>query len=156
MAAEWFPSGWAHYLTGGVVIGVGVSLAFVTAGLITGMSTVFSSTWSWVSRLDYFQRERMVASRGWRAVLALGLVGGAALYTVGVGDGSALATSVTPWQLAVGGVLIGFGARMSDGCTSGHGICGLASFRLPSLLAVLTFLATAMLSARLVLALGGA
>ena len=74
MAAEWFPSGWAHYLTGGVVIGVGVSLAFVTAGLITGMSTVFSSTWSWVSRLDYFQRERMVASRGWRAVLALGLV----------------------------------------------------------------------------------
>ncbi len=156
MAAEGFPSGWAHYLTGGVVIGVGVSLAFVTAGLITGMSTVFSSTWSWVSRLDYFQRERMVASRGWRAVLALGLVGGAALYTVGVGDGSALATSVTPWQLAVGGVLIGFGARMSDGCTSGHGICGLASFRLPSLLAVLTFLATAMLSARLVLALGGA
>ena len=63
MAAEWFPSGWAHYLTGGVVIGVGVSLAFVTAGLITGMSTVFSSTWSWVSRLDYFQRERMVDQR---------------------------------------------------------------------------------------------
>ncbi len=156
MATEWFPTGWTHYLTGGVVIGVGVSLAFVTAGLITGMSTVFSSTWSWVSRLDYFQRDRMVASRGWRGVLALGLVCGAALHTFGFGDGTAIATGVTPWQLAVGGVLIGFGARMSDGCTSGHGICGLASFRLPSLLAVLTFLATAMISARLVLMLGGA
>jgi len=156
MAAEWFPVGWAHYLGGGVVIGLGVSLAFLAAGLVTGMSTVFSSTWSWVSRLDYFQRDRLVASRSWRVALAVGLVLGAALHTAVGGGGTVGSTGVTSWQLVAGGVLIGFGARMSDGCTSGHGICGLASFRLPSLLAVLTFLATAMISARLVLALGGA
>jgi uncharacterized protein len=43
---------------------------------------------------------------------------------------------------------------MSNGCTSGHGICGLASLRLPSALAVLIFLATAIGTANLVAALG--
>ena len=51
------------------------------------------------------------------------------------------------WMMFGGGVLVGFGARLSRGCTSGHGICGLASLQLPSLLAVLTFLATAILTA---------
>ena len=59
-------------------------------------------------------------------------------------------TSVPWWQLVVGGFLAGFGARLANGCTSGHGICGLGSLQLPSLLAVVTFLATAMLTANLV------
>jgi uncharacterized membrane protein YedE/YeeE len=50
---------------------------------------------------------------------------------------------------------VGYGARLSRGCTSGHGICGLASLRLPSLLAVLTFMATAILTAHLTATLGG-
>ena len=50
---------------------------------------------------------------------------------------------------------IGFGARLSNGCTSGHGICGLASLQLPSALAVVTFLATAILVANLVKLPGG-
>jgi uncharacterized membrane protein YedE/YeeE len=60
------------------------------------------------------------------------------------------------WQLLLGGFIAGFGARLSNGCTSGHGICGMASLQLPSLLAVLTFLATAMVTANLVRSLGGA
>ena len=63
---------------------------------------------------------------------------------------------MTWWQLAAGGFIAGFGARLSSGCTSGHGICGLASLQLPSLLAVLIFLATAIATAQLVRALGGA
>ena len=80
---------------------------------------------------------------------------GGVLYTATLGGGTPLTTAVPWWQLGVGGVLIGFGARLSDGCTSGHGICGLASLQLPSLVAVLTFLATAMATAQLVRALGG-
>ena len=60
-----------------------------------------------------------------------------------------IATTVPWWRLLAGGLLVGYGARMSNGCTSGHGICGLASLQLPSLLAVLIFLATAMATAQL-------
>ena len=53
------------------------------------------------------------------------------------------------WQLLLGGFFVGYGARLGNGCTSGHGICGLGSLQWPSLLAVLTFMATAFLTANL-------
>jgi uncharacterized membrane protein YedE/YeeE len=65
-------------------------------------------------------------------------------------------THVAWWLLAVGGFIAGFGARMSNGCSAGHGICGLGSLQLPSLLAVLTFLATAIATANVVHLFGGA
>jgi uncharacterized membrane protein YedE/YeeE len=64
-------------------------------------------------------------------------------------------TGVPWWRLGVGGFIAGFGARLSNGCTSGHGICGLGSFQLPSLLAVVIFLASAIVTAQLVAAFGG-
>ena len=59
------------------------------------------------------------------------------------------ARGVPVWQLLVGGFFVGYGARLGNGCTSGHGICGLGSLQWPSLLAVLTFMATAFLTANL-------
>ena len=53
-----------------------------------------------------------------------------------------------PWLL-VGGLLVGFGTRLSNGCTSGHGICGLGRLSLRSLVAVLVFMAMGVLSASL-------
>ncbi|MEO8297680.1 MAG: YeeE/YedE thiosulfate transporter family protein [Burkholderiales bacterium] len=155
-AATWFPHGWVHYLGGGVCIGLGVALIFVLSGHVAGMSTVFSSTWSFASRRAFFQQPRLRGSRTWRLWLALGLVIGAALFWWGVhGATSALQTAVPVWQLALGGFLVGYGARRSGGCTSGHGICGLGSLQWPSLLAVLTFMATAIVTANVVQALGG-
>lgn len=145
-----FPLGWAHYLVGGLFIGAGVALLFVATGLVGGMSTFFSSTWSLVSRWPYFQQARFVQSRSWRLVYALGLVLGAALWWVWRGPTGPLGTAVPWWQLLIGGVLVGYGARLSNGCTSGHGICGLSSLRLPSLLAVLTFMASGIVTASLV------
>jgi uncharacterized protein len=150
-----FPNGIAHYLAGGLVIGAAVSLLFVATGMVGGMSTVYSATWSYVSRHPFFRQQRFVGSRGWRLAYALGLIAGAALWLALSGAGPVV-TAVPWWQLAAGGFLVGFGARMSNGCTSGHGICGLASLQLPSLLAVVTFLATAIGTAQLVAALGGA
>lgn len=144
-----FPSGWQHFLAGGLLIGTGVALLFVMTGLIGGMSTVFTSTWSFVSRASYFRQERFVSSRTWRLVYAAGLIVGAAAWCLLLGGGENGATAVPWWRLLAGGLLVGYGARLSNGCTSGHGICGLASLQLPSLLAVLTFLATAMATAQL-------
>ncbi len=145
-----FPFGWQHYLLGGALIGLGVACLFVLTGLIGGMSSVFTSTWSYVVRLPFFQQARFTGSRAWRLVYAAGLIGGGALWWFGFSEGSRGTTDVPIWQLVLGGVLVGYGARLGNGCTSGHGICGLGSFSLPSLGAVLTFMATAFLMANFI------
>jgi uncharacterized membrane protein YedE/YeeE len=144
-----FPLGWQHYLLGGLLIGAGAALLFVLTGRIGGMSTVFSSTWSYVVQRPFFQQGRFVDTRAWRLVYALGLILGALVWWLGFAGGASQATQVPVWQLLIGGFLVGYGARLGNGCTSGHGICGLGSLQWPSLLAVLTFMATAFLTANL-------
>lgn len=144
-----FPLGWQHYLLGGVLIGSGVALLYVFNGWVGGMSTVFSSSWSYLLKRPFFQQARLTDTRAWRLIYALGVVLGALVWRVFLSDGSAQTTSVPVWQLLVGGFLVGYGARLGDGCTSGHGICGLGSLQLPSLGAVLTFMATAFVTANL-------
>jgi uncharacterized membrane protein YedE/YeeE len=148
-----FPLGIAHYLLGGLCIGAGVSWLYFSTGLIGGMSSFFSSTWSFVIELPFFQQSRYVSSRTWRVVYAVGLISGAALWMLTVGE--PFQTTVSWWQLGVGGFIAGFGARLSGGCTSGHGICGLGALQLPSLMAVVIFLTTAMVTANVVLFMGG-
>jgi uncharacterized membrane protein YedE/YeeE len=144
-----FPLGWQHYLLGGLAIGAGVALLFALTGLVGGMSSVFSSTWSYVSRAPYFQQARYTDSRVWRLVYASGLIIGALVWWLVFSDGTPLTSDVPVWALLVGGFLVGYGARLGNGCTSGHGICGLGSLQWPSLLAVLTFMATAFLTANM-------
>ena len=144
-----FPNGIAPYAGGGLLIGAGVALLFVATGLIGGMSTVFSAVWSFVSGAAHFRQARYVDSRLWRLVLAAGLVAGAALWTYAGGHPTPV-TTVPTVHLVLGGFLAGFGARMANGCTSGHGICGLASRQASSLAAVVVFMATAMATANLV------
>ena len=148
-----FPLGWQHYLLGGLTIGAGVALLYLCNGWVGGMSTVFSSTWSFVSRKSFFQQARLVDSRQWRLVYAAGVVLGALVWRFALNDGQAQSTSVPVWQLLLGGFFVGYGARLGNGCTSGHGICGLGALQLPSLGAVLTFMATAFLTANLLGAL---
>ena len=125
-----------------------MSLLFVSTGLIGGMSTVFTTIWSFFSQAPYFREERFVASRGWRLAYALGLVVGAALWLVTMG--APTLTHVPAWQLGIGGFLAGFGARLSNGCTAGHGICGMASLQPASMLSVVIFVGVAMATAHLV------
>ncbi len=144
-----FPFGWQHYLLGGLFVGAGAALLFVLTGRIGGMSTVFSSSWSYLVQRPFFQQPRFVDSRGWRLVYALGLILGALIWWLGLAGGAPEDTAVPVWQLLVGGFLVGYGARLGNGCTSGHGICGLGSLQWPSLLAVLIFMATAFLTANM-------
>lgn len=152
--AALFPNGWGHYLAGGVAIGAGVALLYVVTGRLAGMSSVFTSSWSYLSSRTAFRQPRWLASRAWRLQLALGLVLGAALWWLVLGPAEPLHTAVPAWRLALGGLVAGFGARLAGGCTSGHGICGLGSLKLPSLIAVLTFMATGFLTAQGLAAFG--
>jgi len=131
MIAELFPNGVGPYAIGGLFVGLGVALIFVLTGYIAGASSILDALWSYVSRLRWFRED--AAERGWRGVWV---------------------TEVQPWRLLVGGLLIGFGARLGGGCTSGHGVCGLGSLSPVSLSAVVTFVGVAILTAHLVEALG--
>jgi len=149
---EWFPLGLDHYIIGGILVGFGVAVIYLTTGIVAGASSFFSSTWSWFSRVAYFNQPMYTNARVWRLVFTIGLIIGAAIFALASQD--LFVTQVQGWRLFVGGMLVGFGTRLSRGCTSGHGICGLASWSFPSVVAVLTFLAIAITTALLVQVLG--
>jgi uncharacterized membrane protein YedE/YeeE len=147
-----FPNGTTPYLIGGSLIGLGVALLFLATGRQGGVSTFFSASWSWLLNTPFFQQRALVGSRRWRLVYAAGLVLGGLIY---LAAGLPQADSQMPaWKLALGGLLIGYGARLGGGCTSGHGICGMASLSRGSYVIVATFMGTAILTAWVVKWLG--
>jgi uncharacterized membrane protein YedE/YeeE len=149
-----FPLGILPYLVGGLLIGLGVSFIYLLTGIHATQSSLLSTTLSYVSNLPYFQQKTNLASRDWRLIFAAGVIVGAFIYTVTLSPDGFFVTSVHWWRLLVGGFLVGFGTRLSQGCTSGHGISGLASLSTTSLYAVITFLGVGIATALLIQTLG--
>ena len=85
---QFFPNGIAHYLVGGLIIGLAVGLLFIITGLIGGMSTVYSSTWSYFSQQAFFQQTNLINSRQWRLAYAVGLVLGGIIWLAWSGAGT--------------------------------------------------------------------
>jgi uncharacterized membrane protein YedE/YeeE len=148
-----FPNGVIHYLLGGVLIGLGTAIIFLSTGIAAGASTFLESTLSYVSGATRFQQYRFVSSRDWRVVFTVGIILGAALHTITLGGGR-WTTDVQWWRLLGGGILVGAGTRLGKGCTSGHGICGVGSLSNTSLVNVGMFLSVAIGTALLVQAAG--
>lgn len=149
-----FPLGIQHYAIGGALIGLAVAGIFLMTGIVGGASTFFTSTISFFSDKPFFRQKKFLDSRQWRLFFAAGMVIGGAAFIFLLNDGSPAVTAVQWWRLVIGGFVIGIGTRMAGGCTSGHGICGMSSFYVPSFLAVLTFLLTAIATAFVVSSLG--
>jgi uncharacterized membrane protein YedE/YeeE len=114
-------------LAGGLLIGAGASTLLLLNGRIAGISGIVDHT-----------VHGTFGAQAWRIAFLLGLVAPAALY--GLGD-IRFAQGVP--ILALAGLLVGFGTHMGSGCTSGHGVCGIANWSLRSLLATLTFMCSA-------------
>ncbi len=149
-----FPLGIEPYLVGGIIIGVGVGLIYLITGLHATQSSFFTTTLSWFSKRKHFQKESNIKERGWRLTLATGLVIGAFIHTLILSTSGFWTTSVQLWRLFIGGLLVGFGTRLSSGCTSGHGISGLASLSRTSIYAVIVFMGVAIVTANIVQMLG--
>lgn len=141
-----FPNGIVSYATGGLIIGVAVSFVYILTGTHATQSSLFTTTLSYFSELPFFQRREYLDSREWRLFFAGGVVVGALLYTLTVSPDGFWVTSVPIWKLGLGGLLVGFGTRLSRGCTSGHGISGFASLSVTSLYAVITFIAVGIIT----------
>lgn len=149
-----FPLGIWPYIIGGLIIGVGVSFVYILTGIHSTQSSLFSTTMSYFSKIPYFQRKTYLESREWRLYFAAGVILGAVIYTLTVSPDGWWTTSVQVWRLVIGGLLVGFGTRLSSGCTSGHGISGIASLSTTSLFAVITFILFGIISAQIVTFLG--
>ena len=149
-----FPLGIYPYVIGGLIIGLGVAFVYILTGLHSTQSSFFSTTISYFSKVPYFQRKTYLESREWRLYFAASVILGALIYTLTVSPDGFWTTSVQWWRLVLGGFLVGFGTRLSSGCTSGHGISGIASLSATSLYAVITFIAVGIVTAHAVQLLG--
>lgn len=150
-----------HWAFGGVAIGTITLLLLFIGGKRLGISTGFEDVCAIVSTLPYFRRDAL-AGGSWRFPFLGGLVAGGVLSAV-LGGGWAptwnlgmfdAATGAGPaakvaWMF-VGGLFIGFGTRLAGGCTSGHGIFGVANFERSSWLATASFMAAGIATTQLV------
>lgn len=118
-------------LIGGALIGLSASILLLFTGRMAGVSGIMEGV------LSHAGRERI-----WRLLFLLGLIIGAFLYQLSNPSFFTPRDGYPVWLLIVGGILVGFGTRMGRGCTSGHGICGIANFSIRSIYATLIFMAT--------------
>ena len=125
---------WAG-LIGGLLIGASASLLLWLNGRIAGISGIVAGA-----------TVEPGGDRAWPWLFLAGLLGGAALAFWLV-PGSLAFQSDMPWPVfLVAGLIVGFGTRLGSGCTSGHGVCGLARLSPRSLASVATFMATGILT----------
>jgi uncharacterized membrane protein YedE/YeeE len=127
-----------HALLGGLLIGSAAILLLWLNGRIAGVTGMLTGLLA-----------RPSASQAWRWLFLLGLVGGTATYNHW-GAATPLRQGFPVPLLVLAGLLTGFGTAQAHGCTSGHGVCGLARFSTRSLLATATFLGVAILTTYLV------
>lgn len=135
-------------LLGGLLIGTAAVWLLWSTGRIAGISGIAGRA---LNGLRGGTRELWP----WLFVIGLG-VGGWLAYWI-MGDRPAVSVSAEQsLLLLLGGLLVGFGTRLGSGCTSGHGVCGMARFSRRSLVATLVFLSVGIVTATLLQWLGGA
>lgn len=135
---------WPWALAGGVLIGLSATLLLWLTGRVAGVSGILAGV--------LVPRRGELAWR-WAFLAGLMLVGAIAIPLL---PGMATPrTGFPPPLLVAAGLLVGFGASLGNGCTSGHGVCGLGRLSMRSLVAVATFMATAVLTTWLVRHGGG-
>lgn len=128
-------------LFGGILIGISALFLYGFTGRIAGISGIsFGLLWG-----EHSERK-------WRFAFLVGLaLGGSLAMAVGVSLPKApMPDNVSGIiQLVLAGLLVGVGTQMGNGCTSGHGVCGIARLSPRSIVSVITFMAVGMLTASL-------
>jgi len=123
---------------GGLLIGAAAAWLLLANGRIAGISGILGGSLA-----------RPTADTPWRAAFLVGLPLGAALVGWLCG-GLAIDIDTSTPELLVAGLLVGYGTRLGSGCTSGHGVCGMARGSRRSIAATLVFMATGALTVFLV------
>lgn len=113
---------------GGILIGLSATLMLVLMGRIAGICGMINGAME------------QATERSWRLLFLLGIIIGAFLFHTLSGTPFPLPSNESWGQMILAGFLVGFGTRLGNGCTSGHGVCGLGLTSTRSLTATLTFM----------------
>lgn len=119
-------------LVGGVLIGLASLVVFAFLGRIIGISGIVGQ----LLKLP-------PAGTLWKLCFVAGLIASPLLYQAVSGRAIPIEMTSNTWILIAGGLLVGFGTRLGNGCTSGHGICGISRFSLRSIIATVIFMVVA-------------
>ena len=122
-------------LVGGLLIGLSTALLMLLNGRIAGISGIVGGL------LD-----RKASEVGWRAMFAAGLLLGALAYVLAVGGTFSVKVEASLPVMVAAGLLVGLGTRLGSGCTSGHGVSGIARLSRRSIVATLVFMGAAALT----------
>jgi hypothetical protein len=125
-------------LFGGALIGVASAMLMLLTGRLAGVSGILGGALT--SGTD----------RAWRAAFIAGLIAAAVIAPLFGAPSPAHLVSSNLVLFAVAGLLVGFGSRMGNGCTSGHGVCGFARLSTRSIVATIVFMGVAVATVALV------
>lgn len=132
MIFESFP--WLS-LIGGALLGLSATMLLMINGKVAGISGIVNGVLS-PKRNDLF----------WRLLFLSGMVLGGALSVIVIGVEIPSTESIPTFILIIAGLLVGFGTRLGNGCTSGHGICGVGRLSFRSIVATAIFMVVAALT----------
>src|SRR3712207_561419 len=122
-------------LVGGLLIGLAAALLLLLNGRISGISGIVGGLVT-----------PKGSDTGWRVVFVAGLLLGAFIYMVATDAALAVTMQASLPVLVVAGLMVGFGTRLGSGCTSGHGVCGVARLSKRSIVATSMYVGVAMLT----------
>ena len=123
------PIDWIYGLGGGILIGMAAALFLLVNGRIMGASGILGGMVDGSGKANLSERAAFVAGLVLVPAIAALVTGGAETYITG-----------SLPLLILAGLLVGLGTRLANGCTSGHGVCGISRFSLRGIVATLAYL----------------
>jgi len=125
---HWFSLSFQHALLGGILIGMAVSILILLNGKIAGISGILGGLFSSAKE-----------NKTWRVLFIAGLIASPWVYQL-FAPLPVVEVKANSLTLIISGLLVGFGTQLGNGCTSGHGVCGIARLSIRSVVATLTFI----------------
>ncbi len=129
-------SAWIEAILGGILIGISATLLLIFNGRICGISGIF---------FGCLQPKKM-SEWSWRVLFMSGLLLGGFIWGLSYKDAFINLSERPLYLTVIAGIAVGLGTRLANGCTSGHGVCGISRLSLRSVLATLVFILAGSLS----------
>ncbi|HCH2709218.1 TPA: YeeE/YedE family protein [Vibrio parahaemolyticus] len=119
-------------LFGGILLGISATILLLINGKIAGISGIMNGIMS-PKKGDY----------SWRLLFAVGMIAGGLISVLMLGVAAPSTANLSLGMVIAAGLLVGIGTRLGNGCTSGHGICGMGRLSKRSIVATCVFMAVA-------------
>lgn len=138
-------------LAGGILIGISAIILMSLLGRVAGITGIVTGIFLQTPRKPkHGQEARPLMEWLWRFAMVIGMISTPFLYQMFFGQEVEILVPINKTMLIVGGLMVGVGVTLANGCTTGHGICGLARLSPRSLAAVLTFMGCAFLTVAII------